>query len=98
LLNKRFDERRDPGWPAQVLDVWRANRFGLVIIEAILEAVREVLCRPHIRQRYQWIQEEIDAFLAGLGELAAITPGELEVNVVTDAPDDNKYLACALEG
>lgn len=86
------------GKPAQVLDAWRANRFGLVIREDILEEVREVLCRPHIRKRHQWTQEEIDSFLAGLGELATITPGELEVNAVTDDPDDNMYLACALEG
>lgn len=86
------------GKPAQILDAWRARRFGLVIREDILEEIREVLCRPHIRKRHQWAQEEIDCFLAGLGELATITPGELEVKVVADDSDDNMYLACAVEG
>lgn len=27
-----------------------------------------------------------------------LTPGELEVDVVTDDPTDNKIIACALEG
>jgi len=86
------------GKPAQVLDAWRANRFNLVIREDIIEEIREVLCRPHIRKRHQWTKEEIDCFLAGLGELATITPGELEVKAITDDPDDNMYLACAVEG
>ena len=86
------------GKPAQILDAWRARRFGLVIREDILEEIREVLCRPHIRKRHQWTQEEIDCFLDGLGEMAIITPGELEVKAVADDPDDNMYLACAVEG
>ena len=86
------------GKPAQILDAWRARRFGLVIREDILEEIREVLCRPHIRKRHQWTQEEIDCFLDGLGEMATITPGELEVKAVADDPDDNMYLACAVEG
>lgn len=86
------------GKPAQVLDAWRASRFSLVIREDILGEIREVLFRPHIQKRHQWAQEQIESFLSGLRELATVTPGELEVSAVTDDPDDNMYLACALEG
>jgi hypothetical protein len=86
------------GKPAQILDAWRASRFDLVIRADIIEEIREVLCRPHIRKRHPWAREEIDAFLDSFGELATITLGELEVKVVADDPDDNMYVACAVEG
>jgi uncharacterized protein len=86
------------GKPAQVLDAWRARRFTLVIRGDILVEIREVLWRPPIRKRHQWTLEQIDGFLAGLGETAIVTSGELAVQAIAEDPDDNRYLACAVEG
>ena len=86
------------GNPAQILDAWRAHRFNLLIREDILEEIAEVLWRPHIRKRHGWTQAEIERFLAGLLEMAFLTPGELQVQAVPDDPDDDIYLACAIEG
>jgi len=86
------------GKPAQVLDAWRADRFELVIREDILEEIREVLSRPQIRKRHQWTEEELDRFLDDLRELASTTSGELHIEAIADDPDDNMYLACAIEG
>jgi len=86
------------GKPAQVLDAWRADRFELVIGEDIIEEVREVLSRPQIRERHQWSEEELGRFLGDLRELAFITSGKLDVEAITDDPDGNMYLACAIAG
>ena len=69
-----------------------------------MEEIREVLCRPRIRERHQWTSEKIDRFLESLGELATITQGERgssaseEIEAIADDPDDDMYLACAVEG
>jgi putative PIN family toxin of toxin-antitoxin system len=86
------------GNPAKVLDAWRAERFDLLLSPPILEEVAEVIRRPHIRKRHGWSDEEIEAFLSGLATLGVVTAGELEVTVVAEDPDDNKFFACAVEG
>lgn len=86
------------GKPAQVLDAWRAGYFDLLVREDIIEEIGGVLVRPRIQKRHQWTEEEIVRFLSGLREFAILTPSELEVKVIADDPDDNMYLACAVEG
>ncbi len=86
------------GTPARVLDAWRAGCFSLVISAGILGEITGVLCRPSIRARHQWDQEQVVSFLAGLGELAIVVPGELQVEAIAEDPDGDIVLACALEG
>jgi len=86
------------GKPARILDIWRANRFDLVMRADIIEEIREVLGRPRIRERHQWTNEEIERFVDDLEELPIVTPGKLVVKAIADDPDDNMYLACAIEG
>ena len=86
------------GKPAQILDAWRDGYFDLLVREDIIEEIREVLHRPRIQKRHQWTKEEINHFLNGLREFAIPTPGELVVEVIPDDPDDNMYVACAVEG
>jgi len=86
------------GKPAQVLDAWREGLFELILSADILEEIGEVLNRPAIRQRHRWSDAEIVRFLVGLGEWAIIAPPGPEVPAITDDPDDNRYLACAVPG
>lgn len=86
------------GIPAKVLDAWRDQRYELLLSPPILEEVADVIRRPRIRKRHGWSDEEIEAYLEGLKLSGIITPGELEVNEIEDDPDDDIYLACAVEG
>jgi putative PIN family toxin of toxin-antitoxin system len=86
------------GSPALVLDAWRAGRFALVISPGILEEIGEVLARPRIRRRHQWPTSEIARFLDDLAELATMTPGAALSAATSADPDDDVYLACAVEG
>ena len=42
--------------------------------------------------------DEIDAWVSSIGVLADVVAGEVELNVVTSDPDDDIYVAGALEG
>ncbi len=86
------------GKPAQILDAWRSGLFDLLVRDDILAEIADVLRRPRIHKRHGWTDEQIDNFLALLREVAVVTQGALQVTVVADDPDDDMYLACALEG
>jgi hypothetical protein len=85
------------GQPAQVLDAWRAGQFDVAVSDAIVAEIAEVLRRPRIRRRHRWTDERIADFVSLLREVALLSPGELSLAVVADDPDDDMYLACALE-
>ncbi|MFC1976508.1 putative toxin-antitoxin system toxin component, PIN family [Chloroflexota bacterium] len=85
------------GRPAQILQVWRAGDFELALSPPILVEVRRVLLYPRLQRKHGWTEEQIDDFMANLRIAAILTPGTLSVQVVSDDPTDDKYVACALE-
>lgn len=86
------------GIPAQLLDLWRAERFLPLISEPILVEIERVLSQPRLRRGYGLTVARIEALIMGLRRFALLTSGELEVTGVARDPDDDKLLACALEG
>ncbi|MFO7943639.1 MAG: putative toxin-antitoxin system toxin component, PIN family [Anaerolineales bacterium] len=70
----------------------------MIISPSISEEVLEVINRPSIRARHGWSGEEIEMFFRGLHLFAVVTPDDMETSEVEDDPDDDKFLACAVEG
>lgn len=64
----------------------------------ILKEVSRVLYYPRIRQRFKPKGETIRRFFRLVFRKAIITKDVYQVEVVTEDPTDNKFLACALEG
>lgn len=58
----------------------------------------EVLGRPYYRDRRHVTDEMIAKIARALKTEALQTKGELTVEVIAQDPDDNKFLACAIEG
>jgi putative PIN family toxin of toxin-antitoxin system len=88
-----------PGGPQdRILAAWRDRRFVLVSSPRLLREVHRVLTYPKLRALVRLSPEEEEALLRLLVEDAEITPGTLEVQVVTADPADNDVLACAIEG
>jgi len=86
------------GAPGQTMDTWRSGLFDLLIRDDIIVEIGEVLRHAQIKKRHGWDDKQIDDFLRILREVAIVTPGVLQVTAVAADPDDDMYLACAVEG
>jgi hypothetical protein len=86
------------GVPAQILGAWRAEGFAVVISEPILAEFRRVVAQPQLRNRHGLTPFRAERLVRGLRQFALVTPGGLEAHGVARDPDDDKLLACALEG
>ena len=90
---------RPRGPPGQILALLlREHAFELVLSPAILEEVARVLHYPRVRKRIAATDEELDLWLASLDIIAVPVEGSLEVKAVAADPEDDKYLAAAVEG
>lgn len=86
------------GHPAQIVQAWRDKRIELVVSAAILEEVERVLLYPRLQKIHKASAEEVHTFLREFAEVAVIVPGRVTVKGIARDPDDDKYLACAVEG
>ena len=85
------------GVPWEVLEAWRQNEFILVTSKAILAEIERVLRYPRIRRRYSVTAQDLARLMDSLRADALVVPGEVEISRTSDDPDDDKFLACALE-
>lgn len=83
------------GKPAQILR--RIAAFELLTSEEMLAELAEVLQRPRIMREYRLTAENIQEYLARLRGVSTMITLQTSVAVVAD-PDDNMFLACAIDG
>ncbi len=86
------------GKPARILSIARQNIIELCFSPQIILEIAETLIEPRLVKLHGDNKEDVLAFSRALADVAIITPGIFEVNVVAADPDDNKILACAVEG
>ena len=90
---------RPQGPSGQILREFVEKRtFEIVLSTAILAEFRRVLFYPRFRKELFCTDKEIEIRVAAIGILADLADGEIDVRVVKDDPDDDKYLAAALLG
>ena len=73
-----------------------ASAFALVIAPAIIDEVARVLDYPKIRRLVD--RERTRLWFEEMVLLADLVPGDIVVSGVCEDPDDDKYLAAAIEG
>jgi uncharacterized protein len=83
------------GIPAQIL-THRAP-FTIVTSEEILSELLEKLQLPRLRNKYSLTDTLIAGYLTSLREISSMVTVHTTVTIVRD-PDDNKVLACAVDG
>lgn len=85
--------------PAQTLDAWRGRQFLVLCSPAILSEINRVLRYPRIQQRYSISEQDVLEVTALFEQNALILHGKpaLAGNLPAD-PDNEMFLACALEG
>ncbi|HHW19238.1 MAG TPA: putative toxin-antitoxin system toxin component, PIN family [Firmicutes bacterium] len=86
------------GIPAQLISAWREKKFELVISPAILQELAEVLQRDKMKQYYEHIDRDLARkYVAGLKRFATLAPGKVQIQGVCPDPNDDKFVAAALE-
>lgn len=86
------------GSPYEILEAWRRGEFLLLTREDIIAEVIEVLGRPYYREKRHVTDEIISGIARALRTEALQTEGAVTVEAITQDPDDDKFLACAIEG
>lgn len=90
---------RPQGPPGQILKRLLGERAHTIIVsKAILEEVRRSLDYPKVRKKLDATDEELDAWVDSIGVLADFVSGAPDVRIVESDPDDDSYVAAALDG
>ena len=85
------------GTPFEVLEAWRQQVYILVTSKSIIAEIERVLRYPRIRDRYAVTEQELERLVESLSADALVVPGDYEAGTISSDPDNDKFLACALE-
>jgi uncharacterized protein len=86
------------GKPAAVLDAFYERRFVWITSAAILTEIDEVLRRGEVAAKTKMTAAEVTRFIQLLWLEAEVVPGLYDISGASPDPDDDKFLACAVEG
>jgi len=90
---------RPKGPPGQiVVRLLRDRAFTLVTSVAILSEVRRSLAYPRVRKHLIASDDDLDLWVASLALMGEPVEGSLRIAAVAEDPEDDKYIAAALEG
>ncbi|MFP4309636.1 MAG: putative toxin-antitoxin system toxin component, PIN family [Desulfococcaceae bacterium] len=81
----------------RLMDLWVHESFALITSVEILKEVVRVLICPRIREHFPVDDEIVRRFFRLVFRKAVISRDRYRVDRLVDDPDDNKFLACALE-
>jgi len=81
------------GLPGRFLDLALSHRFTLVTSRALLDELNEKL-----RGKFAVSERDAQAIRAKLEGNASVVDPSFELNAVSDDPDDNRVLECAVAG
>jgi putative PIN family toxin of toxin-antitoxin system len=84
------------GTPGQILRLWEAQEFEVVLSPPILKEVERVIHYPRIQERYDLSEEYVGQFLEFVGSSATVVEASAELAVIQEDPSDNRYLECAI--
>jgi len=83
------------GPPGQILDAWLEGQFSLFVSPPIVAEIQGVLAYPRIRERLE--PGQADQLITILITASEWVNGHVVLDVLTEDPSDNIYLACAVE-
>jgi uncharacterized protein len=86
------------GAPRKILEAARNEIFKVVSSASINHEILGVLHRDYIYTKYNLTEEVIDDITAFLYEGTLLTAGRYTASKIKKDLEDNKFIACALEG
>jgi len=84
------------GAPAEIFSAWQRGRFTYVTSPPLLDELARALSYPRVRKFLTWTDEERGEFLEALAYAARLVIPTIELNVLSDDPDDNRVLEAAV--
>jgi putative PIN family toxin of toxin-antitoxin system len=87
----------EQGTPRQIVNAWHQRQFTLLTSALIIAEVVRVLHYPHLQMTYHLSEEDILLVRDALLNDALVLEDMYQVMRSRD-PQDNLFLACALEG
>ena len=81
----------------QIMDLFEAGEFDLIVSEPILAEVERVLGYSHIAKIHRKGEDEIKAYVEHLQETAELVAPTITLDASPDETD-NRYIECAVEG
>ena len=85
------------GTEDQIVRAWSAGRFDLVLSPEILEEMGRAMLYEKLAKHRWMTREDVASFIRALAQSAVLVSGTVPVVVCRD-PDDDKFLAAAVEG
>lgn len=89
---------RPVGPPGRVLALLAEGAFDLVLSEAIVDEFRRAARYPKVRTRIPLSDEELELWITALEVVAVFVEPRRVPRAVPADPDDDLYVAAALEG
>ncbi|MEB2332991.1 MAG: putative toxin-antitoxin system toxin component, PIN family [Anaerolineaceae bacterium] len=87
------------GAPAKLVDAWRNREFLVISSESAILEVERVIAELASTGKYSISNEDIQAISNLLREDALLVSGQMDAQgTVPQDPDDEKFIAIALEG
>lgn len=86
------------GSPASIIGSAEADRIRIVVSEEIVREISRILAYPRLREIYEGAgitREELMEAVLRIGKMVEV---KTRINLVTEDPDDNKFLECAIDG
>jgi len=80
------------GVPLKIYKRWLEGEFRLVISKEILSELGRVL-----ENDFDWAREETQELCGLINKFAEIVTPKQKLHIITDDPNDNKILECALD-
>ncbi|MBE7535704.1 MAG: putative toxin-antitoxin system toxin component, PIN family [Anaerolineales bacterium] len=87
------------GAPAKIMDFWRERKFIVITSESAIREAERVMVELAASGKYFISNEDIQSLSNLLREDALLVSGQTDVQgTVPQDPDDEKFIAIALEG
>jgi len=90
--------RKPSSIPDTIYQLVKSQVCILITSSAILEEIEDVINRKEIVKRTKTTADERKTFMQEIVEISFLVSGQESVKVIKDDPDDDKFLAAALEG
>ena len=85
------------GVESRIVRAWQAGQFDLVLSPDILEEIGRAMRYEKLANHRWMLPEEVTSFIRVLAQSAVLVSGTVPIAVCRD-PDDDKFLAAAIEG